>query len=119
MNLCGWALLPWCIIHGNGIMHQKTEFLKQTCSNAAGLHAAFKFLCWCWQLGSRSLFSMGENAKGVGETSCATWIEVNNNVSKFGVDGQDHLEMIQIYTVLERFNIQSEARCQVCMRDTK
>ncbi len=48
-----------------------------------------------------------------------TWIEVNNNVSKFGVDGQDHLQMIQIYTVLGRFNIQSEARCQVCTRDTK
>jgi hypothetical protein len=112
------ALLSACRIHGNVEMgeHVAKQILALEPENTAGhvlllkIHAA---------AGNRHFCENAEQQRkkrGVKKQLSCIWIEVNNEMHTFVVDNQDHLQMIEIHSELQRLSGLLHDAGYVCKR---
>jgi hypothetical protein len=106
-QVAAWmALLSACRIHGNVEMAERVtkRILEMEPDNAASYVLLSNIYA---AAGNRHLCENVERQrkeKGVKKQLGCTWIEVNNKVHTFVVEGQDHPQITEIHAELERLS---------------
>ncbi len=108
-NVDVWkALLAACRIHSNVEMGERVAMrvLELDPGNATGYVLLSNINAAAGKQDPTANFQQQRRERGVKKWPACTWIEVNNKVHSFVVDDQDHPQMIEIHSELNRLTRQ-------------